>query len=308
MTADSGSLYAKLLIRCHFAAAPASVTCAVSGGADSLAMLVLARAAGLDVTAIHVDHGLRSGSAMEADVVRDAAARQGAAFEQRVVDLAEGPNLEARARAARHAALPREALFGHTADDQAETVLLHLMRGTGPEGLAAMSPDRHPILGLRRHETEAVCMAAGLTPVTDPSNAEARFRRNRVRNEVLPLLGEVADRDVVPLLARTADLQREIVVLLDDLAEGIDPTDAVVLRSLPVGVARHVLRSWWRRETTEDYAPPASAIERMLSVAKGTAASEEVVHGWRFARTGGRLRLVAPPLVSRPVPADRDAR
>ena len=309
MTTGSGPSFARLLSRCTFPAPPDAVTCAVSGGADSLAMLVLARAAGLDVTAIHVDHGLRSGSAEEADVVRDAAALLGAAFEQRIVDLADGPNLEGRARAARHAALPVGALFGHTADDQAETVLLHLMRGTGPEGLAAMSRDRHPILSLRRGETEAVCAAVGLRPVTDPSNAEIRFRRNRVRAEVVPLLGEIADRDVVPLLARTADLQREIVALLDELAEGIDATDAAVLRTLPVGLARHVLRTWWRFETASGYAPPASAIERMLSVANGTVARAEVVHGWRVERTAGRMRLVPPdPSPLRPVPADGAAR
>src|SRR5688572_2097535 len=95
-----------LLPRCRFPTAGTVVTCAVSGGADSLALLVLATAAGLDVTAVHVDHGLRPGSAGEADVVAAAAERFGAAFRAERVVVELGPNLEARARAARYAVLP----------------------------------------------------------------------------------------------------------------------------------------------------------------------------------------------------------
>ncbi len=127
---------------------------AVSGGADSLALLVLARAAGCAVTAVHVDHGLREGTAREADVVRDAAARFGAAFRLVQLELAPGPNLEARAREARYAALPPEVLTGHTVDDRAETMLLNLLRGAGPDGLAARLEHgaRRPLLALRRAE------------------------------------------------------------------------------------------------------------------------------------------------------------
>ena len=151
-----------LLPRCRFPAAGAEVTCAVSGGADSLALLVLAVAAGTRVTAVHVDHGLRAGSGDEADVVADAAARFGAAFRAVRVQVPRGPNLEARARAARYAALPADVLTGHTADDQAETVLLNLLRGAGLDGLAGMRSARHPLLGLRRSETRALCADLGL--------------------------------------------------------------------------------------------------------------------------------------------------
>ena len=109
----------------------------MSGGADSLALLVLARAAGCAVTAVHVDHGLRAGSAREADVVRDAAARFDAAFRLVQVAVAPGPNLEARAREARYAALPPGVLTGHTLDDRAETMVLNRLRGAGPDGMAA---------------------------------------------------------------------------------------------------------------------------------------------------------------------------
>ncbi len=145
-----------------------SCSCAVSGGPDSLALLILAVAAGCTVTAIHVDHGLRQESAAEAAVVENAAALVGAKFVAEKVSVAAGPNLEARARAARFAVLPEAVATGHTMDDQAETILLNLLRGSGADGLAGMEPGyRHPLLGLRRHETHAVCAAIGLTPVHD---------------------------------------------------------------------------------------------------------------------------------------------
>src|SRR5690606_30551129 len=134
------------------------VTCAVSGGPDSSALLVLAVAAGCRATAVHVDHGLRPGSAAEAEVVAALADRLGAGFRSVAVDVADGPNLEARCREARLAALPPDACFGHTADDQAETILVNLMRGAALEGLAGMRPGpRHPLLALRRAETHALC-------------------------------------------------------------------------------------------------------------------------------------------------------
>src|SRR5687768_368395 len=157
--------HSELLRRCRFPAPGTTVTCAVSGGADSLALLVLAVAAGCQATAIHVDHGLRPGSAAEADVVAAAAERLGAAFRAERNPVEPGPNLEARARAARYAVLPPDVLTGHTADDQAETVLLNLLRGAGLPGLAGIRADeRRPLLALRRRETVAVCAAAGLIP------------------------------------------------------------------------------------------------------------------------------------------------
>ena len=120
-----------LLGRCTFPPAGEALVCAVSGGADSLALLVLACAAGTDVTAVHVDHGLRPESAAEAAVVAGAARRFGARFRSETVVVGEGGNLEARARAARRAVLGSEAATGHTMDDQAETVVLNLLRGVG---------------------------------------------------------------------------------------------------------------------------------------------------------------------------------
>jgi len=249
----------------------------------------MAAAAGCPVTAVHVDHGLRPGSAAEADVVARVAEGLGAAFRAERVTVAPGPNLEARARAARYEVLPTDVLTGHTADDQAETVLLNLLRGAGLDGIAGMSPAGHPILGLRRAETHALVAACGLTPVDDPSNADPAFRRNRVRAEVLPLLDSVAERDVAAVLARQARLLRDEAELLDDLAAHLDPTDAAALAGAPVALARRAVRGWLTAGC--DHPPPASAVDRVLDVAAGRCTGTEVGAGRRVRRTAGRLRL-----------------
>jgi len=279
--------------RCRF---PGSgpVVCGVSGGADSLALLALAADAGLEPTAVHVDHGLRPGSAREADVVADAARRLGAGFRAVTAHVEPGPDLEARARDARHAALGPGALLGHTADDQAETVVLALLRGAGLDGVAAMSQDRHPILRLRRAETEAICAELGLEVVRDPSNDDPRFRRNRVRAEVLPLLDDIAERDVVPLLCRLAELARADGELLDRLAADVDPTSATDLAAAPTALAARALRSWLRPHLG-GRPPDAAAVARVLAVARGDATGTEVAGGVVVRRSGGRLRVVEAP-------------
>jgi tRNA(Ile)-lysidine synthase len=289
---------AALLARCDFPPAPTAVTCAVSGGADSLTLLVLAAEAGCRVTAVHVDHGLRAGSTDEAKVVEAAAERWGAAFTSLTVRVTPGPNLEARARAARYAALPDGALTGHTADDQAETVLLNLLRGAGLDGLAGMDPSRRPLRRLRRRETRALCEALGLRPVADPANLDPAFRRNRVRHELLPLLDDIAARDVVPVLARQADLARDDAAFLDERAAGIDVTDAGALAGLPAALARRAVRRWLRDGGPggpERHPPDGPAVERVLVVARGEAVACEVSGGWRVARSRGHLRLEPPP-------------
>lgn len=284
-----------LLARCDFPPTGTSVTCAVSGGADSLALLVLATAADLDVTAVHVDHGLRAGSDGEADVVRAAAERFGADFRAERVVVAPGPNLEARARVARYGVLPTGVCTGHTADDQAETVLLNLLRGAGSTGLAGMRPGpRRPLLALRRTETVALCAALDLDPVADPSNHDPRFRRNRVRHELLPLLDDIAGRDVVPVLCRQAELLRDEVALLADLAGDIDPTDARELREAPVALGRLAVRVWLRSGPAATHPPDAATVERVLAVARLDAVAAEVGVGWRVTRSSGVLHLLGP--------------
>jgi len=281
---------ADLLARCTFPSPGTTVDCAVSGGPDSLALLVLAVEAGLMVTAWHVDHGLRPGSDAEGERVAVVADSLGAAAVSVTAMVGDGPNLEARAREARLDALPDGVLTGHTADDQAETVLLNLLRGSGIHGSAGIGdPGRRPLLGLRRSETRAFCVACGLEPLDDPMNVDPRFVRNRIRNEVLPLLAKVSDRDPVPLLARHAGLAGEAVVLLDALIADIDPTDARTLAMLSPELARLALRGWLTG-LLGGRPPDAAAIDRVFDVAVGLVRATEVTGGLRIERSRGRLR------------------
>jgi tRNA(Ile)-lysidine synthase len=262
----------------------------VSGGADSLALLVLAVAAGLEVTAVHVDHGLRPGSAAEAEVVAGAASGLGAGFRAERVTVEPGPNLEERARQARWSVLPPDAMTGHTADDRAETILLNLLRGAGLRGLGALRPSpRHPLAALRRADTAAVCRWTGLEPVTDPTNADPRHRRNRIRAEVLPLLADIAERDPVPLLCRAADHAAAAADALARLAAGVDPTDTAALRRADPALAAEALRRWVEQVTGRP--PDRAALGRALAVVDHRAVAAQLPGGWRLTRHQSRLRL-----------------
>jgi tRNA(Ile)-lysidine synthase len=269
------------------------VAVAFSGGPDSTALLALALRHGLRPTAHHVDHQLRPQSGAEAEQATAIAVALGCDVVVHRVVVAPGPNLEARARDARRTVLPSDVLTGHTADDQAETVLLRLLRGSGAAGLSAIAPGpTHPLLALRRSETHAVAAAVaaeyGVAPVVDPSNAAPEHRRNRVRQELLPLLADVAERDVVPLLARTADLLRVDEELLTRLAADIDPTDAKALAAADPALARRAVRRWL---TVAGYPPDAAAVERVLAVARGEATACELSGGTRITRTAQRLTI-----------------
>jgi len=227
-------------------------------------------------------------------VVAAAAERFGARFEARRVEVGAGPNLEARARAARRQVLPADALTGHTADDQAETVLLNLVRGAGLSGLRGM-PDAHrPLLGLRRAETHALCAELGLEPVVDPMNDDPALRRTRVRHELLPLLDDIAARDVALVIARQADVLRDDDALLDELSATIDPTDAAMLLAAPVALARRAVRRWLRCGSDDEQHPPdAATVERVLAVARGDAAGTDIGGGRRVVRSRGRLTITS---------------
>lgn len=275
--------------RCTFPASGTEVDCAFSGGPDSTALIALAHHCGLIVTAHHVDHGLRSTSSAEAGLAAQLAEQISVAFVLHRPTLAGGGNLEARARHARRTVLPPNAMTGHTADDQAETVLMRLLRGSGVDGLSAMEPgSTHPLLGLRRHETEYACRALGLDPIRDPTNHSPGIWRNRVRHELMPLATDIFQRDVVPILTRTADVCRDDAALLDELASAIDPTDARAIAGSPVALARRALRTWL---TQGGYPPDAASIERVLTVARGEHVACEVSPGIRVERTNQQLRF-----------------
>lgn len=279
-----------LIKKCNFPPPGDFLPCAVSGGPDSLALMVLARVHGCKVEAIHVDHGLRSGGDQEAEIVALAAKRFGATFRSEKVYVAPGPNIEARARQARFSVLPKTAATGHTVDDQAETVLLNLLRGAGIDGLSGMRHNfRHPILSIRRSDTHQICSDLDLEVVTDPSNLDPRFKRNLVRHQVLGLLSDIAERDIVPLLARQALLYKDESELLDSLSETIDPTSVHALITARPALARRALRRWLKNQ--QGYPPSASSLERVMQVAKGSIKATQIEGGVRIRRSEGLLFL-----------------
>lgn len=239
-----------------------SVWCvALSGGPDSLALTAVA-AALRPTTALIVDHRLQAGS----DTVADSARRQAldlgcVAAHVLSVDVGRTGGPEAAARQARYSALDEArdgapVLLGHTLDDQAETVLLGLGRGSGARSIAGMRPHdppwHRPLLGVRRTLTHAVCDELALTPWQDPHNAEPRFTRVRLRREVLPLLEDVLGGGVAEALARTATALREDTETLDALAAealaGVRDEDGGLvtarLASLPDALRRRAIRAW----------------------------------------------------------------
>jgi tRNA(Ile)-lysidine synthase len=231
------------------------VVVGVSGGADSLALAAVAAFVAdreaYDLSAVIVDHQLQAGSA---DIASGAAAQLaglGIRAEVVAVDVGTGGGPEASARRARYDALERTGadaiLLAHTLDDQAETVLLGLGRGSGPRSIAGMSAVdgvlRRPFLSLRRAETEQICRAYDLQWWTDPHNSDPAYRRSRLRAEVMPLLEDVLGGGVAEALARTADQVRSDSAYLDDIAATVEsPLRVETLRDLPSALRSRVLR------------------------------------------------------------------
>ena len=262
----------RVAVRLAIAGGPGRLLVACSGGADSLALAAatafVAPRLGVPAGLVTVDHGLQPGSAERAAQVADWAKREG--FDPvvvRAVDVTGRPGgPEAAARLVRYEALVAAAhetgastvLIGHTRDDQAETVLLALARGSGPRGLAGMPRERvldgvrlvRPLLGVGRDQTRAACAALGLQPWSDPHNADARFARARVR-----ALVEALGPGVVANLARTAELLADDAAALDTLAasalveagDGSGGLRVDALAALPRALRTRVLHGWARR-------------------------------------------------------------
>lgn len=242
--------------------APAGdVAVGLSGGADSLALTAAAVAEALSVRALIVDHQLQDGSAEVAGQARARALRLGCvAAEILTVKVGTAGGLEAAARTARYRALDNArdglpVLLGHTLDDQAETVLLGLARGSGGRSIWGMSPHDppwgRPLLGVRRAVTQQACAELGMPPYEDPHNRAPEFTRVRLRTEALPLLEEVLGGGVAQALARTADQLREDGSVLDSAAATVasdavrdEEIDVAVVTDTAPALRRRILRSW----------------------------------------------------------------
>jgi tRNA(Ile)-lysidine synthase len=281
------------------------VLAACSGGADSLALAAalafVAPRAGLRGGGVTVDHGLQPGSAERAADVSALLGRLGLdpvrTMTVRIAPAASGGGPEAAARTARYAALEEAAgacgaaavLVGHTLDDQAETVLLGLARGSGGRSLAGMPARRgvyrRPLLGVRRATTSAACAELGLRPWQDPHNSDFRFARARVRHQAMPALEAALGPGVAEALARTASQLRADAECLDDLAfaesgqlrgDCSDPAglESAWLRALPTAIRTRVLRDAAIMAGCPHGALTAAHVERI----------DELVTGWRGQR------------------------
>ncbi len=244
-------------------AADTRLLVACSGGADSLALAagsrIVAERRGLPCAGVVVDHRLQTGSDAVAEQAASVLRALGLAPVSVVpVTVGAAGSTEAAAREARYAALraaastpPATILLGHTRDDQAETVLLGLARGSGPRSLAGMAVRSagllRPLLDLPRTATEQACQELGLQPWADPHNDDPRFARVRVRRRVLPVMEEALGPGVAAALTRTARLLRDDADLLDALARESDPgpePECARLVALPPALRSRVIRRW----------------------------------------------------------------
>jgi len=294
---------------------------ALSGGADSLALTAVA-AHVRPTVALIVDHGVQAGSDAVAAAARDRAVGLGCVDAQVIrVDVGSVGGPESAARAARYAALEQArdgapVLIGHTLDDQAETVLLGLGRGSGARSIAGMLPHDppwgRPLLGVRRSITYGACEELGLTPWHDPHNDDPRFTRVRLRHEVLPLLEQVLGGGVAEALARTATGLREDTETLDGLAadalatigsgDGVDAClDVAPLAELPSPIRRRVIRRWLLAGGASDLTDgQIRAVDRLVVDWRGrggVAVGSALRHRRLFAeRTRTTLLLRAEPV------------
>lgn len=264
----------------------------LSGGPDSLALAAAAAAEKKDVRCVVVDHGLQDGSAEVARRAADVARGFGLAAGVVRVEVGEG-NLEAAARSARYEALlayGSDVWVGHTADDQAETLLLGALRGN-PSGMAPRNGRIvRPFLGIRRADTVGACDELGLDPWHDPMNADPAFRRVAMRNQVLPLLSELLGGDAVPALAATADRIAADQALIASLTDLAPTTCCAELKADAGPVRRRRLAAWLLGEGVPLQGDQLDAVEALVVDWHGQG-PVAVAGGRAVVREGGQLAI-----------------
>lgn len=280
--------------RLHIPGGP--VTVALSGGADSAALALLLERAGARPGCLHVDHGL-SGSPQMARAADEVAEALGLAVDTVKVSIESGPSPEERAREARYGAFdtqPGPVLTGHTRDDNAETMLINLIRGTGPEGLSGIPrfrpPNIHrPMLDITRDETREMAMLAGLPFTDDPMNADLSLTRNRIRHMILPLLTELNPK-VVEALARAADTLDRDTTYLGEMTPPVSGSSvpAGLVVTLPRPLADRLLADLLR---SAGLGVTAERLERVWSVARGETSTQEVAEGKSVWREGALVLI-----------------
>lgn len=284
-----------------------AVAVGLSGGADSLALMAALLAEGHDVLALCVDHGLQDGSRAQAERAAEQARMLGA--RARVLNVEAGAtgqkSMEAAARVARYRALAAacaaeelEVAVAHTADDQAETLLLGALRGrvTGMSERSEVEGARvvRPLLGVRRADTEGACAELGLLAWQDPQNADRNFRRVALRHEVIPQLSRIIGGDAVPALAQAAS-----DAALDDAALRTPPTtDCAELAGMAEPRRRRAIAAWLVSEGVEVTRRGVGDVGKLCTHWHGQGpvavrSVRQVGQRLEVARIGGKLALLS---------------
>ena len=297
-----------------------SAIVAVSGGADSLALAyaLIKEAPSLAITliAVTIDHQLQTGSGDQAKKVQEQLKSMG--YQEVIVEkvsVVEKSGVEADARTARYAALDSIAhaygasqiFLGHTRDDQAETVLLGLARGSGTRSLSGMATVNgkyaRPFLQLTRSQTVAACDEAAITPWNDPHNANEKFSRVRVRNKVMPVMEEEIGPGIAAALARSAAILRDDADALDEMAQAVisrvdlSDLDCAALAELPRAIRSRILRAAIYAAGAPSGSVSAdhlSGVEALVTSWRGQGEAS-LPGGVKVARISGRLSLLARP-------------
>jgi len=297
-----------------------SAIVAVSGGADSLALAyaLVKEAPNLAITliAVTVDHQLQTGSGDQAKKVQEQLKSIG--YQEVIIEkvsVIEKSGVEADARTARYAALDSIAhayaasqiFLGHTRDDQAETVLLGLARGSGTRSLSGMATVNgkyaRPFLQLTRSQTVAACVEAAITPWNDPHNANEKFSRVRVRNKVMPVMEEEIGPGIAAALARSAAILRDDADALDEMAQAVisrvdlSDLDCAALAELPRAIRSRILRAAIYAAGAPSGSVSAdhlSGVEALVTSWRGQGEAS-LPGGVKVARISGRLSLLARP-------------
>jgi len=293
---------------------------AVSGGADSLALsyALIKEAPDLAITLIGVtvDHQLQIGSGEQAKKVQTTLRSMGyqeVLIEKVVVEEKSG--LEADARAARYAALDAVAhaygatqiFLGHTRDDQAETVLLGLARGSGTRSLSGMAVVNgkyvRPFLNITREQTVAACNEVEISPWNDPHNENEKFTRVKVRNKILPLMESEIGPGIASALSRSAAILRDDADALDEMAQAVisrvdlKDLDCAALAELPRAIRSRILRAAIYAAGAPSGSVSAdhlAAVEALVTAWRGQGEAS-LPGGVKVARISGRLSLLARP-------------
>ena len=295
---------------CPVADEPALI--GVSGGRDSVALLHLLAGSGQRLIVCHLDHGLRPESRDEARFVERLALGLGCEFVGKCENVAARAkrmkcSIETAAREARYAFFAKVArergvrrlFLAHHADDQVETFLFNLLRGSGAAGLGAMRASSmrgdleivRPLLGIWREEIDRYIAEHGLEFCEDASNADPRHTRNRVRHEILPMLAQAFGREVRGALLRSAEILREEDAFLSALPEmamaNARELSVSEMRALPLAIQRRVLLAWLRARGIAEIG--FEEVERVRSLLTGRVAKVNLPGARHARRRAGKL-------------------